>query len=571
MEPKKNGAPDPTDYLDISDLRLGVEKSLRDLQAGDTSASKATSGLERVTRGHAPRAEEIRAIHPYLDGIIAALSQPEFRGKLVDLLSDAEDRLMSRARPTTPDDAELPAIKTDAKDSKDSEPEATKKESIEEAAVIMNPNALTAILKASGAQISANRVVNVLGQALAGKGLNAGQVGMLQPVLKAMVDVLKNPSTRPGFNTLVAKSKKAAATPAPAAIASPAPAAKAAVPGAAPAPKAAAPAPGAAPAPRSNVNAPAAPAGTPLKSSYVYESDYNPEDTVTVNMPLFLRLMEYAKEDAQTDMDLHKVTEKLIKLSEHGDTLTMNHYDDIVSEVSDDDSHKDLGEGWWDQDGPDYGDDDDFNHRRFARRGSALHAADDDNPRTLPCPTCGCPNRLTRLDKMRGYQCDSCADAMERGDEIRYCDDHDHDMSENVLESITECGAWGNQGGEEVQNSYNVTKTTTSKGATVTVTANATELSELQRIMKLAGLDQALMSPPAAVSAPADADWVPHGDHGAEPAISEPLGVIKAEVVPQHIEPEFDHEADMGSMSYTTNANTLKSMLVNKMRNKLSY
>ena len=46
---------------------------------------------------------------------------------------------------------------------------------------------------------------------------------------------------------------------------------------------------------------------------------------------------------------------------------------------------------------------------------SALRAATKDNPRDQPCPTCGAPNRLTRIDVARGYQCDSCADRAERG------------------------------------------------------------------------------------------------------------------------------------------------------------
>jgi hypothetical protein len=40
---------------------------------------------------------------------------------------------------------------------------------------------------------------------------------------------------------------------------------------------------------------------------------------------------------------------------------------------------------------------------------SALRAATPDNPRNLPCPTCGELNRLTPLDVAAGYQCDSCA------------------------------------------------------------------------------------------------------------------------------------------------------------------
>ena len=64
-------------------------------------------------------------------------------------------------------------------------------------------------------------------------------------------------------------------------------------------------------------------------------------------------------------------------------------------------------------------DDDEWQDRceRFADPGgeSALHPESASNPRDLPCPTCGEPNRLTRLDKARGYQCDSCANAAERG------------------------------------------------------------------------------------------------------------------------------------------------------------
>lgn len=54
---------------------------------------------------------------------------------------------------------------------------------------------------------------------------------------------------------------------------------------------------------------------------------------------------------------------------------------------------------------------------QFADPGgnSALRAATKDNPRNLPCPTCGKSNRLTPKDKALGYQCDSCADQLEMG------------------------------------------------------------------------------------------------------------------------------------------------------------
>jgi len=44
---------------------------------------------------------------------------------------------------------------------------------------------------------------------------------------------------------------------------------------------------------------------------------------------------------------------------------------------------------------------------------SALRAATKDNPRNLPCPTCGRENMLTPLDRAHAYCCDICADAAE--------------------------------------------------------------------------------------------------------------------------------------------------------------
>ena len=59
-------------------------------------------------------------------------------------------------------------------------------------------------------------------------------------------------------------------------------------------------------------------------------TQFNPSDKITVDVPLFIRLLEYAREDAKTDMDLHNVAENAIKLSETGKTLTMAQYDEIV-------------------------------------------------------------------------------------------------------------------------------------------------------------------------------------------------------------------------------------------------
>jgi hypothetical protein len=57
---------------------------------------------------------------------------------------------------------------------------------------------------------------------------------------------------------------------------------------------------------------------------------FNPTDKITIDVPLFIRLLEYAREDAKTDMDLHNVAENAVALSGTGKTLTMTQYDEIV-------------------------------------------------------------------------------------------------------------------------------------------------------------------------------------------------------------------------------------------------
>ena len=51
-----------------------------------------------------------------------------------------------------------------------------------------------------------------------------------------------------------------------------------------------------------------------------------------MDVPLLLRMMEYAREDAQEDMDLHNAAERMIELSKNG-ALSMDDYDSIVGGV----------------------------------------------------------------------------------------------------------------------------------------------------------------------------------------------------------------------------------------------
>jgi hypothetical protein len=61
----------------------------------------------------------------------------------------------------------------------------------------------------------------------------------------------------------------------------------------------------------------------------------NPRDIITVDVPLFIRLLEYAREDAQSDMDLHDLTENIISLSASDKILSMDDYSTIIGSQED--------------------------------------------------------------------------------------------------------------------------------------------------------------------------------------------------------------------------------------------
>ena len=53
-------------------------------------------------------------------------------------------------------------------------------------------------------------------------------------------------------------------------------------------------------------------------------------DIVQLDVPLFIRLLELAREDVKQDADLHDVAEAVVKMSQQG-PVTMADYDKIVS------------------------------------------------------------------------------------------------------------------------------------------------------------------------------------------------------------------------------------------------
>jgi hypothetical protein len=59
------------------------------------------------------------------------------------------------------------------------------------------------------------------------------------------------------------------------------------------------------------------------------EEKVDKKDTVTLDIPLLIRVLELAREDIKTDMDLHRVVEKLINIRNKG-MLTMKDYNYIA-------------------------------------------------------------------------------------------------------------------------------------------------------------------------------------------------------------------------------------------------
>ncbi len=63
----------------------------------------------------------------------------------------------------------------------------------------------------------------------------------------------------------------------------------------------------------------------------IQELKTNPEDKIVVDVPLFIRLLEFSREEAKDDQQLHFVTDRLLKLHQQGiETLTMDDYAKVV-------------------------------------------------------------------------------------------------------------------------------------------------------------------------------------------------------------------------------------------------
>ena len=50
-------------------------------------------------------------------------------------------------------------------------------------------------------------------------------------------------------------------------------------------------------------------------------------DIISMTVPLFIRMLEWAREEAKTDVELHLATEKMLKKNK---VLSTSDYDDLV-------------------------------------------------------------------------------------------------------------------------------------------------------------------------------------------------------------------------------------------------
>lgn len=60
----------------------------------------------------------------------------------------------------------------------------------------------------------------------------------------------------------------------------------------------------------------------------------NPTDTVAFDVPLLIRILEFAREEVKTDVVLHRLATNLIREGKEGKTLTMDDYEAIIANIN---------------------------------------------------------------------------------------------------------------------------------------------------------------------------------------------------------------------------------------------
>ena len=60
----------------------------------------------------------------------------------------------------------------------------------------------------------------------------------------------------------------------------------------------------------------------------------NKEDFITINVPLLIRLLEWAHEDCKSDVEIHNLVQKAIELSLNNDKLEMQDYENLLGNIT---------------------------------------------------------------------------------------------------------------------------------------------------------------------------------------------------------------------------------------------
>lgn len=64
------------------------------------------------------------------------------------------------------------------------------------------------------------------------------------------------------------------------------------------------------------------------RAERIIKEEHDPQDHITFDVPLFIRLLELAREDIKSDAELHHVVERVLAIKDRG-TLTMDDYAEI--------------------------------------------------------------------------------------------------------------------------------------------------------------------------------------------------------------------------------------------------
>lgn len=67
------------------------------------------------------------------------------------------------------------------------------------------------------------------------------------------------------------------------------------------------------------------------KKTNITTENTDSTDVISMDVPLFTRILELSREEIKDDADLHKLITKILDLKNKG-TLTMRNYDEIISD-----------------------------------------------------------------------------------------------------------------------------------------------------------------------------------------------------------------------------------------------